>query len=138
MYLQCPLNNLRPRTANIVFYVLCLLYVLSTATIVSDLVALILEVSNISFVRISFFLSVVHWQWYFITLSESGHQLQTDPRPVLFRLMIVQSTASGWCDFIAQCIIVGINHFTSIIPFIYLIPQRSTIVGSCGVKISVS
>ena len=32
--------------ATIVFYAICLLYILSTLTFVSDLVALILEVSN--------------------------------------------------------------------------------------------
>ena len=32
--------------ATILFYALCLLYVLSTATLVSDLVAIILQVSN--------------------------------------------------------------------------------------------
>ena len=53
IYLRCPLNN--HRTAIILFYVLCLLYILSTATIVGDLVAFILEVSNILSVRISFF-----------------------------------------------------------------------------------
>ena len=44
IYLRCPSN--KSRTAIILFYVLCLLYVLSTATVVCDLVALILEVSN--------------------------------------------------------------------------------------------
>ena len=44
VYLQCPSKT--SRMATIVFYALCLLYVLSTATIVSDLVAFILEVSN--------------------------------------------------------------------------------------------
>ena len=44
MYLQSPSKT--SRTATILFYALCLLYVLSTATIVSDLVAFILEVSN--------------------------------------------------------------------------------------------
>ena len=43
MYLQCPPNKSR---ASILFYALCLLYILSTATIVTDLVTLILEVSN--------------------------------------------------------------------------------------------
>jgi hypothetical protein len=44
MYLQCPLKEFR--TAIIVFYVLCLLYVLSMATVVIDLLKIILEVSN--------------------------------------------------------------------------------------------
>jgi hypothetical protein len=44
MYLQCPSKN--SRTATILFYSVCLLYVLSTATFVGDLVCLILYVSN--------------------------------------------------------------------------------------------
>ena len=44
MYLQCP--SKRSGTALILFFAVCLLYVLSTATFVSDLVAIILEVSN--------------------------------------------------------------------------------------------
>jgi hypothetical protein len=41
MYLQC---ESRPGTATIIFYALCLLYVLSTASIVVDLLANILGV----------------------------------------------------------------------------------------------
>jgi len=44
LYLQCPLKESRP--AIIVFYVLCLLYVLSMASVVSDLLASILEIRN--------------------------------------------------------------------------------------------
>jgi hypothetical protein len=44
MYLQCPSN--KSRTAIIVSYVVCLLYVLSTATLLIDILTLILEVSN--------------------------------------------------------------------------------------------
>ena len=40
MYLQCSSNKA------IVFYALCLLYVLSTATIISDLVNAVFQVSN--------------------------------------------------------------------------------------------
>ena len=44
MYLQCP--SKRSGTALILFYAVCLLYVLTTADFVSDLVALIIFVSN--------------------------------------------------------------------------------------------
>ena len=37
-------------------------------------------------------------------------QLQIDSEPVLFRLFIIQMTASGCCDLLAQCILVRINH----------------------------
>ena len=44
IYLQCTSNESRTRTANVVFYIICLLYVLCAAAVVSDLIALILEV----------------------------------------------------------------------------------------------
>ena len=31
---------------------------------------------------------------------------------MMFRLGVVQTVASGCCDFIAQCIMVRINHYT--------------------------
>ena len=44
IYLQC--QSRESRTAIIVFYVLCLLYILSAATVLIDLLNLILDVSN--------------------------------------------------------------------------------------------
>ena len=58
MYLQCRSNN--SKTTTVLFYALCVLYVLSTATIVCDLVSFILEVSNNSIcVNIFFFFKSV-------------------------------------------------------------------------------
>ena len=53
IYLQCP--SKRSGTAIILFYAICLLYVLSTATLVSDLIYLILYVSNNSICKNAFF-----------------------------------------------------------------------------------
>jgi hypothetical protein len=50
LYLQCPLKE--SRTAMIVFYVLCLLYALSIATVAMDLLEGVLEVSNNSIRKI--------------------------------------------------------------------------------------
>ena len=107
MYLQCPLKN--SRTAIIIFYAVCLLYVLSTATFVSDLVAFILDVSaNNSICKNTiFFISFV--QTRFTTLSP---RLRIDSLPMLFHISIIQTTANGCCDFLAQCILVRINHCT--------------------------
>ena len=44
MYLHC--SSSKSRTATILFYALCLLYVLSTAIVVSDLIDVIFQVSN--------------------------------------------------------------------------------------------
>jgi hypothetical protein len=59
MYLRCPSNESRSRTATIIFYALCLLYVLCTVSAVVDLLSLILEkVSNNSICKnIIFFIS---------------------------------------------------------------------------------
>ena len=93
--------------ATIVFYALCLLYVLSAATVVSDLATLILQVSNNPICKNIIFLSVV--QWHISTLSP---QLQIYLLSMLFHLTIVQVIAVGCCDFIAQCILVRMNHCT--------------------------
>ena len=50
MYLQCSKKAGRSGTAVVVFYAVCLLYLLSTATFVGDLVSLIFYVSNNSII----------------------------------------------------------------------------------------
>jgi hypothetical protein len=50
LYLQCPLRE--SKTAIIVFYVLCLLYALSMATVAMDLLEGVLTVSNNSIRKI--------------------------------------------------------------------------------------
>ena len=62
-------------------------------------------------------------------------QLQIDLQSLIFRVSIVQFTVNGCCDFIAQCTLVRINYCTYHL-FIHLNLQRSTVVGSYGVKIS--
>jgi hypothetical protein len=53
-------NNLKSKTeASIVFYALCVLYVLSTLNVVLDLVAIIEEVSNNPICKNIFFLNSV-------------------------------------------------------------------------------
>ena len=100
IYLRCPSNNYR--TAIILFYVLCLLHILSTATIISDIVALILEVSDILPARISSFLSVVQRR-----ISTLSLEHRIDSQSKIFLINVVQNIASGCSDFIAQCIIVS-------------------------------
>ena len=67
-------------------------------------------------------------------------QLQMEIQTTLYRLGFAQQAVVGCCDLIAQCILVRINHCAvRVIRFqvIHLNLQRSTDVGSCGVKISV-
>ena len=45
-------------------------------------------------------------------ISRLSIQLQIDSESVLFRLYLIQLIASGCCDFLAQCILVRINHCT--------------------------
>ena len=115
---------------------LCVLYILSTATTVVDFLAFTLEVSKkVLSVRISLFLSVM-MQTCVSTLSP---QPQIDSQSMLFRLGFVQIMVEGYCDFIAQCTLVRINHcnYHQLYSLKWHL-QRSTVVGSCGVKISVS
>ena len=131
MYLQCQSNKSTGtgRATTIVFYAVCLLYFLSSLDFVSDFSALVLEVSNNSIwcMNTIFFKLVVQ--------SRSTISIL----PVIFRFQIVQAVASGCCNFLAQCILVRINHCTyhPIIYFIHVNLRRFTVVGSCGVKISV-
>ena len=46
MYFKCQSDESTGRTTNIVFYPICLLYIISTVDFISDFVALILGVSN--------------------------------------------------------------------------------------------
>ena len=107
VYLQC--SSDKSRTAIIHFYTLCLLYVLSTASILSDLVVAILQVSDNPICKNVKFLSVV--QLHIGTLS----QLQIDLIPMLSHLSIFQKIASGCCDFIAQCILVRMMNLSSLL-----------------------
>ena len=82
IYLHCVLSK-EPRTRSIVLYALCLLYILSTATVVCDLLVYILPIQ-------------------LQTLSHvTTVQLQT-----LSRITTVQIIVIGCCDFIAQCTLV--------------------------------
>ena len=47
-----------------------------------------------------------------ITFSIVPVDSLSDSRQIIYRLAIVQTLASGCCDFIAQCIMVSINHCT--------------------------
>ena len=57
IYLQCPKKE--SRSASIVFYVICLLYVLSAVTVVSDLLCIMFFVSNNSICKLK---SIVFYQ----------------------------------------------------------------------------
>ena len=116
--------------ANIVFYALCLLYVLSTAEVVMDLLNFILTVSNNSISKNIIFLSSMQ---LYLSLNTLRVQLQLDLDSMLFRIGFVQNVLSGCCDVISQSILVSINQCTS---SIHLTFQRSTDVGLCGVRIS--
>jgi hypothetical protein len=101
IYLQCPSKE--SMTAIIVFYVLCLLYILSMATVVMDLLENVLGVSNNSFCNI-IIMQMRHG------IGALSPQWQNDSQSSILRINIVQSVVVGSCDFIAQCILVRINH----------------------------
>jgi hypothetical protein len=100
LYLQCPLKE--SRTANSVFYVLCLLYVLSMATVVIDLLNFVIEITGT--VSNNYIFNIIIMQMRIGTLSP---QFQLDSQLIIFRIGIAQVIANGSCDFIAQCILVS-------------------------------
>ena len=104
MYWQYPQKP--SRTASIIFYALCVLYVLSTVNAVLDLLAVMIEtVSNNSICtkNIIFFNSVVQ--------MNTDIQQITGAKPLIFHITILQITINGCCDFLAQCILVRmLNH----------------------------
>ena len=104
IYLQCPSNlKSRTRTANVVFYVLCLLYVLCAAAVVSDLLSAIFQV-RYKFICKNINLIISYPQFGIITLL-----------PHFFNgISIAQLTVDACCEFTSQCIIVRINHSSCI------------------------
>ena len=94
------------RTATIIFYALCLLYILSTVTVVGDLIDYSIGVSNNSICKNIVFLLIMMQLRFRVSMPSP--QLQIDLQSILFRAGIVQATANGCCDFIAQCTLVRI------------------------------
>ena len=110
IYLQ--LASKESRMTTVIFYALCLLYILSTATIVSDLLFYIIEVSNNSIYKDIFFLLVMQLHILPATRLQNDSQSQSLRVAMLFRLTIIRMVVFGFCDFIAQCTLVCINHCT--------------------------
>ena len=97
MYFQCQSNNSTGRTTNIVFYAICLLYVLSTVIFISDVFKLIVGVSNNS---------ICSKDVIFI-------RCPAESQCTIFRVPYnCPSVLSSCCEFLAQCILVHINHCT--------------------------
>ena len=132
MYLQCP--SKKSRTAIILFYTVCLLYVLSTATFVGDFLNFILEVSYNSICKNAFLYisgtdasrdtidSTSNW----LTANVISHlDCPIHSKRLLWLPRTMYSSAHNHCTYHPICS-----------PNWNL--QRSTVVGSCGVKISVS
>ena len=104
VYSHC--HRKESRITSIIFYALCLLYILSTVTITSDLLGLIIEVSNNSICKNIIFLSVMQEKETRVLSFELHPVWQS----IYFRDSIVQMTVDGLCDFIAQSTLVCINH----------------------------
>ena len=124
MYLQFTSKD--SRTSTIIFYALCLLYILSTATVVSDLLAIIdSDVSNNSICKNNIYLLVMLMPLYTLLV-----QLHIDLQSILFGVAIVQITLSGCCDLIAQCTLVCINHYTY---HLFYSPSNSSKICRCWI-----
>ena len=87
----------------IVFYVLCLLYVLSTASVVCDLLNTILtlyfEVSNNPICNLKNMI-------FTVMQYAASYQQYIDIESMFIRTSIAQIILSGCCDVIAQSILV--------------------------------
>ena len=131
MYLQCPLKE--SRTAAIVFYVLCLLYVLSMASFIIDVLGFVVAVSN-NFIICKI---IICMQMRIGALSPQFLLGSSTSLELIFHIEILQGLVPGFCDLIAQCILVRTKslYLSSVI---HINLQRSSVVGSCGVKISAS
>ena len=123
LYLQCPSDESRARSANVVFYILSILYVLCAVTVVCDLLALTFAVSN-KFIckNIIFIISSSQLR----DIYPLSLQLQIDLQAIFYRIMVTQETVDACCDFTAQCIIVRINYSSSIYHLFYS-PKSSKI-----------
>ena len=87
--MQCPSDESRARSANVVFYILCLLYVLCAASVVCDLLAFIFEVSNkFIYKNIIFIISSSQLR----DIYPLSLQLQIDLQPILNRIVVVEAT----------------------------------------------
>ena len=96
--------------ANVVFCILCILYVLCAVSVVCDLLHSVFGVSNNLSIRISFLSSVAQSRMD----GALSLQLQIDLLPILNRIVVAQNAANAICDFTSQCIIVRINHSSRI------------------------
>ena len=72
IYLQCPSDESRTRTANVVFYAICLLYVFCAAAVVSDLISVTLQVSDKFICRNIIFIISCAVVYQFIIASTSN------------------------------------------------------------------
>ena len=132
MYLRCSSNE--SRTTNILFHALCLLYALSTVTAVCDLVGIVLQVSNNPIckkISIFFISCAVAYQY---TIASTSSWLTANTLSPLYC-----PNHSNWWLWLHRPMYSSTHkpmYLSSVLFNLNL--QRSTVVGSCGVKISVS
>ena len=135
IYLQCPSKE--SMTARIIFYVIGLLYILSTATLVCDLASTILQsyslVSKNSTFNLKNIVFISYAVWCAIASASNGNTDYVISPWVCPR----HCSRLLWPD---RPMYLG-THKSMCCPShplsIHLNLQRSTDVGSCGVKISV-
>ena len=136
MYLKCPSNESRTRTANAVFYTICLLFVFCAAAVVSDLISFTYQVSN-KFICKDIILIISCAVVFHFTIASTSNWLTANNK------------SPGGCPSHIYCllwlhlpkhhsthkpILINLKLYRYIIRFIHLNLRRSTVVGSCGVK----
>jgi hypothetical protein len=110
------------RKINIVFHALWVLYLLSAATISLEIAIFAVE----AFVSDNGRLFFLTWRW---------SVEQNDDITMTYHLQIAYIIVFGFCDFIAQSILV--RTIVHLIYSCHLIFHRYTVAGLCGVAISV-
>ena len=106
-----------------IFYSLCILYVLSMALVPLDTAKFILAVSNKNSIRNNNSDGIVAQE-----LGIKGR--------IIYTTYMIPTIICGCCDFISQSILVRMNHVYHL--FIHANLQRSTAAGLCGDIISMS
>ena len=89
---------------NVLFYLICILYVLSVVTIIGDTVDFIITVSSSRLCRL------VVFYYYLHSLVQYLDTARPPSNSLLLHLAFLQVTVTGCCDFLAQLILVSMAN----------------------------
>jgi hypothetical protein len=108
MYLQSKIGETN-NTPSLLFYLLCILYILSVATLAGDITDFIFTVSHHSIRNTTLFFFLQSVVQFLDTSRPNTNSL-------LIHLAFLQITVTGLCDFLAQIILVRIAKLLQNLP----------------------